>query len=147
MHGVLTQGFIMEAVRAYLRELRVGRQVSQDELADAIGLSRRALIEWEMGRTEDIKTGIVLRAIQHLSGVAGDLMELLDATVDRGVELARQRLAEPAVQFTDDQQRQLESLARSVQADQVDEVLRLLEELQRKNKTAEWVNFGRFLRG
>lgn len=140
------EGNVMDAVRAYLREMRIGRRISQDELADAIGLSRRALIDWEMGRTEDIKSGAMIKAIAYLRGAVSDIATLVDASLDRGIELAKERLAIPTVQLSEEHQQQLQSLAQSIPEERVGEVLALLEELQRKDKTGEWLNFGRFLR-
>lgn len=140
------EGNVMDAVRAYLREMRIGRRISQDELADAIGLSRRALIDWEMGRTEDIKSGAMIKAIAYLRGAVFDIATLVDASLDRGIELAKERLAIPTVQLSEEHQQQLQSLAQSIPEERVGEVLALLEELQRKDKTGEWLNFGRFLR-
>lgn len=137
----------MEALRAYLTTLRKGRGVSQDNLASAIGLSRRAVLNWEKGETQTMKMAVALDAIRFLQGAVGDIFELLDGEVDRGVELARQRLSEPAVNFTEEQQSQLEALARSMDDDEFNETLRLIEELRRQNKTSEWLKFGRFLRG
>ena len=56
----------MNALQVYLRELRVGRGISQEELAKGIGLSRRALIHWEQGETEGIKDGPLFRAVDIL---------------------------------------------------------------------------------
>lgn len=56
----------MNTVQAYLRELRIGRKISQEELADAIGLSRRAYLDWESGKTEGIKDTPLFRAIDML---------------------------------------------------------------------------------
>ncbi len=136
----------MDAVRGYLRELRVGRQISQDELADAMGLSRKALIDWEMGRTGDIKSTPLFKAIEYLRGAFTDIAQLANESVERGIEIARQRLeAEPSY-FTEEQQAQIQAIASTIPEDRLEEVLQLLEALQHKDKTDEWVSFGRFLK-
>lgn len=135
----------MDAVRGYLRELRVGREISQDELAEVMGLSRKALIDWEMGRTGDIKSTPLFKAVEYLRGAISDIAQLANESLERGVELAKQRLVEPAY-FTDDQRAQIDAMTSTIPDEQLGEVLEILEELQRKNKTGEWVNFGRYLR-
>jgi transcriptional regulator with XRE-family HTH domain len=137
---------LMEAVRGYLRELRVGRHISQDELAGVMGITKQALLDWEKGRTQDIKTGPMLKAVEYLRGKLEDIAELVDASVERGVALAYQRLADPPVQLTEEQQRQLHNAANAVPEERLQEVLHLLEDLQERNKTEEWVTFGRFLK-
>lgn len=144
MLKIYAEGNVMEAVRAYLRELRIGRQISQDDLADAVGLSRQALIDWEMGRTKDIKSGSLLRAIEHLRGALTDIGTLIDASIETGLALARQRLAEPAI--SEQHRQQIEAIANAIPDEDVDEVIALLEDLQRKHKTREWISFGRFLK-
>jgi transcriptional regulator with XRE-family HTH domain len=144
---LVMESTIMEAVRGYLKELRLGRHVSQDELADAMGLSRRALIDWETGKTEDLKGGPLLRAIEYLRGEITDLKILAEESFEKGVALARERLTEPVLEFTEEQNKRLDEAAKGIPEDQFDEIIALIEDLKRKNKTGEWLNFGRFLRG
>lgn len=140
------EGRTMEAVREYLKALRMGRGMSQDALADAVGLSRRAWIDWESGKTEDIKTGVMVKAIRAVQGAIADVEALADASIDEGIRLAKARLAQPLVELSSEQQYRLGQIANAVPDESVDEALGLLETLQRRNKTREWLNFGRFLK-
>jgi transcriptional regulator with XRE-family HTH domain len=71
------------ALRHYLRQLRLARRVSQKALAGAMGLSLRALLDWEMGKTEDLKSSALVKAVAHLQASITDASTLLlapDAT-------------------------------------------------------------------
>jgi transcriptional regulator with XRE-family HTH domain len=94
-----------DAVRAYLRDLRIGRRLSYTKFAKMIGLSRRALIGWEMGETEELKQGPLIRAVDALGASWKHLARLIepDAGADTGRALARERLAEIAASMTDDE--------------------------------------------
>jgi transcriptional regulator with XRE-family HTH domain len=67
----------MAGVRGYLRRLRQERHVSQKDLAEHIGLSRRALIDWETGKTRTIKSEPLYQAVEYLDGSADQINELL----------------------------------------------------------------------
>jgi transcriptional regulator with XRE-family HTH domain len=84
----------MDALRAYIREIRIGRKVTQDELAEAMGLSRRTLIDWEMGRTEEVKSVPLFRAISYLGASAGDVhyLALAGSNAEEGRKMAQARL-------------------------------------------------------
>lgn len=144
--GYEVEGRTMEAVREYLKALRMGRGISQDALADAVGLSRRAWINWENGETEDIKTGVMLKAIRAVQGAITDVEALADASIDEGIKLARTRLAQPLVELSAEQQQRLGRIANAVPDESVDEALSLLETLQRRDKINDWFTFGRFLK-
>lgn len=66
-----------ESLRRYLRLLRNERGASQKELADAMGLSLRALVDWESGKTDDIKSIPLARALAFLQSSFADVEELL----------------------------------------------------------------------
>lgn len=146
MELVWKEKTVMDAVRGYILELRKGRGVTQDELAEVIGMTKQALLEWEKGRTQELKGTPMLKAVEHLKGAAEDLMRLVDASFEQGMALARQRLKEPEILDAVQHQR-LDEAVENIPKDQLDEVARILQELQKQGKTGEWLNFGRFLRG
>lgn len=82
-----------EAIRAYIVELRRERHVTIDALADAIDMPRRTYIEWEQGRTKDIKAPFVIRAIRFLHGSIAHLEQLDKLTAAEASELARRAAA------------------------------------------------------
>jgi transcriptional regulator with XRE-family HTH domain len=138
-------GIVMEAVRGYLRELRLGQHISQDKLAEVMGITKQALLDWEKGRTQDIKTGPMLKAVRYLRGRLEDIASLADATFEKGAALAAQRLAEPPLELNEEQKSRLQSLADSVTDEQLFEMINLLVTLKQNNKDDQWITFGRFL--
>lgn len=84
-----------DGVRAYLRDLRIGQKHTYTAFAKQIGLSRRALVGWEMGETEELKQGPLLRALTILQASIDHLKQLTgpDADVEMGRRLAIERLA------------------------------------------------------
>lgn len=79
------------ALRAFIRALRLGRDISQRELADHLGLSLRAFQGWEAGETEKIDANLFLRAVAYLQGPS-DLRGLSYASAAEGRELAERWL-------------------------------------------------------
>jgi transcriptional regulator with XRE-family HTH domain len=77
-----------EAIRAYIMRLRTGQGISQDSLADDIGMPRRTYIAWETGETKDIKAPALIRAIKVLGGAFTHLGLLDDAPEERGRQIA-----------------------------------------------------------
>lgn len=86
------------AIRAYLRELRARRRMTQQQVADGIGVSVLSWKKYERGKTEDPQSSFLLRAVQVLNGSFDHLRELADecATEEDGRRLAEQRLIEEA---------------------------------------------------
>lgn len=84
------------ALRSYLRELRVMQGVTQKDLANAMGASFRTVLEWEAGRIDELKSVPLVRAIEYLNGSMNDVSLMLlqsDANADVGRELAHKRYA------------------------------------------------------
>jgi len=77
-----------EAIRAYIVTLRKGRGVTLDAMADAIKMPRRTYIEWEQGRTRDIKTPFAVRAVQYLHGSLSDLARIDQLSEEEAADLA-----------------------------------------------------------
>lgn len=84
-----------DGVRAYLRDLRIGQGYTYDAFAKQIGLSRRSLVGWEMGETEELKQGPLLRALTILQASIDHLKQLTGPGADpeMGRRLAIERLA------------------------------------------------------
>jgi transcriptional regulator with XRE-family HTH domain len=84
----------MQALRAYLREIRVQKGVSQEELADAIGVSRQQLMRWETGKTAALRGDALLRALGYLNVSFEDALLLVKegSTQADGYHLAKARL-------------------------------------------------------
>ena len=80
---------VTDGMRAYLRELRVQRGVSQRALAEAMGLSLRALIDWESGKTDDLKSTYLFRVVAFLGASLDDIRTLVEAGA--GEDEGRQR--------------------------------------------------------
>lgn len=60
------QSAAMNTIQAYLRAIRIGRSISQEHLAESIGMSRRALIDWEQGKTEGMRDARLFQIIDML---------------------------------------------------------------------------------
>lgn len=85
----------VELLRKYLRLLRNERSASQKDLADAMGLSLRALVDWESGKTDDVKSIPLSRALTFLKGSFEDVDELLSFSgedEDYVLELVKDRV-------------------------------------------------------
>lgn len=94
-----------DAVRAYLRELRIGQRFSYTKFAKMIGYNRRSLVGWEMGETGELKQSVFIRAANALGASLVHLGQLTDpdADADLGRALARARLSEIAATMTDEE--------------------------------------------
>jgi SOS-response transcriptional repressor LexA len=85
-----------------IRELRKERKLTQQQVADAIGISRVAVSKWESGETKDLKRDSLI-GLSALFGVS--LNELLDAeslvkeepNVSYGINLHPERRGYPII--------------------------------------------------
>jgi transcriptional regulator with XRE-family HTH domain len=84
------------AIRGYIVRLREARGVTQEELAGVVDLKRRAYIDWETGRTGDLKAAGMCAAFRYLGGSFEHLRDMARPSATRadGVELAEMRLRE-----------------------------------------------------
>lgn len=85
----------MEAVGAYLREIREGKGKSAVAIAEAIGTSQTHIWRIEQGKTQSIKAEMLFSFVQSIGADVGDVEELLlnpSATSSDGKRLARRRL-------------------------------------------------------
>jgi transcriptional regulator with XRE-family HTH domain len=87
-----------DALRIYLREIRIKRGISQEKAADTIGWSSRSFNEWETGKNDDIKSRFLIRLVSMLDASWGDVsfLELNEVSIDDAVVAARKRVSEPA---------------------------------------------------
>lgn len=69
----------MSSLRDYLRSIRVSRGISQDELADNIGISRQKLMRWENGKTSTIAGEVLILAIAYLKIPFTDILAIVQA--------------------------------------------------------------------
>jgi transcriptional regulator with XRE-family HTH domain len=76
-----------DAVRSYVKQLRASTGISAGDVAKQIGISARAYEEWEAGNTGDIKSVLLLRALDVLKGSATEVQRL--AIADVALEIAR----------------------------------------------------------
>lgn len=53
-----------DAIRGYVIKIREHVGISQDRLAERIGMPVRTYIAWETGETKDIKAPLLLKALQ-----------------------------------------------------------------------------------
>lgn len=86
------------AIRGYILRLRGARDVTHEELAEAIGLSRRAYFDWANGTTPDLKASSMCAAFRYLGGSFDHLRDLARPTATHadGAEMAELRLREEA---------------------------------------------------
>lgn len=91
-----------DAIRSYVETLRDGRGITQNTLANNIGMHWRTYVAWATGNTEDIKAPYLLKAIDILGGSPDHLVRLSrdDATEQMGVQLARAVLGGMATEGT-----------------------------------------------
>lgn len=94
-----------DAIRAYVERLRNGRSMSQELLAETIGMARRTYIAWETGETKDIKAPALIRAIKVLGGAFTHLGLLEDAPEEKGRQIADEWL-----RLSPEQQAQVERI-------------------------------------
>lgn len=98
--SVIARGTAMEgdAVRAYLRALREAQDISQQAVADALGVQRVTWGNYELGKNKTMTSDALLTVLRYLNGSFRDLQELAaksdDATL--GMRLARRRAEEIA---------------------------------------------------
>ncbi|KAB8140739.1 helix-turn-helix transcriptional regulator [Chloroflexia bacterium SDU3-3] len=84
-----------DALRLYLITLRSRQNISQDKVADTIGMARRTYKAWELGETKDIKVPWAVRAIKFLGGSLEHLGILDTVSEEEGEKLALDWLALP----------------------------------------------------
>lgn len=70
-------GYMKESVGDRIKRLRKQAQLSQQAVADAVGVSRVAVTKWESGQTKDMRLDS-LRGLAKLFGI--QLEVLLDGT-------------------------------------------------------------------
>lgn len=127
---------MIEAVRTYLREIRIRRGLGLEEFAAAIGLSRRALIEWESGRTEELKTTPLIKAVRCLNASLDDICYLVssEATAEDGRNRADAWIKKGTALRTNQYQPEIEEIVGQLDAFQIGLWLgygkRLIEEQQ-----------------
>ncbi len=98
------------ALRGYIKALRVGRGKTQPDVASRIGMAVTTYKDWERGITKDIKTPYLVRAVQFLEGSFDQIAGFSDdTTADDGAKLARQLIAEA---FASDDQETPEEASR-----------------------------------
>ncbi|NJL33547.1 MAG: helix-turn-helix transcriptional regulator [Chloroflexaceae bacterium] len=124
------------AAAAYLKTLREKRGATQEDLAQAIGVEKRQVQNWEAGRNTPGIANLA-RVMKYLQGsieLYAQLLLSIGATTDDGIELARQQIVEQqeAKTFTDHQ---------------VVEVSRRLERLRSRSPALarQFLDYGRFL--
>ena len=49
--GAEIQDLLMEVIRTGIREMRVAKELTQDQLAAAVGVTQGAVVQWENGTT------------------------------------------------------------------------------------------------
>ena len=90
--GVALRERLMSAdgMRVYISTLRKGRGLSQDALAESIGMNPRTYLAWETGKIQDIKAPFLLKAVGVLRGSSDHLVRLADDKIgaDEGRSLA-----------------------------------------------------------
>lgn len=119
---------IMDGMRAYLRALRIRSGLTQEEAATTIGLSLRAYTDWEMGRTEEIKAGPLMKLVTAIGARLDDIKALVTSGADAaaGEALAQRAVTEQA----DPALARIRELAASATPEERERMLRVLEALR-----------------
>lgn len=87
-----------DAIRGYFIGLRQSRRITQEQVAAAAGMTRRAWIDYEKKRTQEISGTTMLAVLRFLDGSFAHLKELASDEADEamGLALAAQRAEEIA---------------------------------------------------
>ncbi len=93
------------ALRGYVRTLRIGRGATQAEVAERVGMPLQTYKDWERGATKDIKTPYLLRAVRFLRGSLEQVAEMPDsAGAEDGERLAQAWIDSPLAPVVDEAQ-------------------------------------------
>jgi DNA-binding XRE family transcriptional regulator len=86
-----------EGVYGYIRGLREGRKLNQDELAEKVGIPYRTYVDFETRQTKELKTVVLVRVMVALDGDWTHLEEIVakDLGEEGGRELAARRIRSP----------------------------------------------------
>lgn len=109
----------MNAIAAYIRELRKAQGMSQEDLAHAIGLSPRQYIRAETGRNA-MKADALVRAMHVLHASSDHILYLLatpDVTPEEGCRLAQEWLLHRGQSSTSVLPEEIETLAHELAGD------------------------------
>jgi transcriptional regulator with XRE-family HTH domain len=98
-----------DALRIYLRELRIKRGITQEKAADAIGWSSRSFNEWETGKNDDIKSRFLIRLVLLLDASWDDVssLEIDNISNEDAAKLSDKRASVYMRQHTDVELQQL----------------------------------------
>ncbi len=126
-----------DVVRWYVRGAREARGMSQDAVAKATGLALRSYTDWELGRTDEIKTGPLMRALDVLRAPAEHIKRLVLADEDgeEAQALVRGLIAE------------LERLPAEAREARTQRAVALIDELLTDPQRLDrWIGYGERLR-
>lgn len=108
-----------KALRAYIVQLRNLRGITQEELADAMGMARRSYLAYERGETEDIKSGPLGLAFRKLRA---PFSVLRDLSAPMATEETGRRLAEDRVK-AEQELEETEALLQTITPEELDALL------------------------
>lgn len=89
-----------DAIRRYLVTLRTAQGIGQEATAEAAGLASRTYKGWELGEIKDMKGAALVRTLRFLGGNFDDLDSLATMTEAEAEARAREWLATPNEQRT-----------------------------------------------
>jgi transcriptional regulator with XRE-family HTH domain len=83
-----------DAMRAHLARLREGQEISQEKIAEVLGMTRKSWGDYERGHTLDLRYGDVMIVFRYLKGSFSDMPKLTyeGVTAEEGRRLADARL-------------------------------------------------------
>jgi transcriptional regulator with XRE-family HTH domain len=90
-----------DVIRAYIVALRTEQRISQESVANAIGMAKRTYQAWENRQTKDIKIPLAIRAVRFLGGSLEHLEE-----IDQATEAEAERTARDWLKLTPEQKAQ-----------------------------------------
>lgn len=117
----------MDGLRTYLIELRIFRRITQKQLSKAMGLSERALLDWESGKTQDLKSTSLIKAISFLRASFDDAIYLIQ---HNSTSIDGKKMAEDLITNTTNN--------RLLLPEQVQELLSAMDQSQ----IDQWIGYG-----
>jgi transcriptional regulator with XRE-family HTH domain len=139
MELAINRGTAMDTLRVYLRQLRIVRGVTQEDLAIEAGLSLRAYTDWEAGRTRDIKTTAFVQALAYLKAPDDHMRKILSPTMTEEDAMKLVRELDPA------HMNEAVTLTNGATEDQRQKAIKIIESFQDPDRAGEWLKLGEML--
>lgn len=134
---ITMEGMGMPAVSVYLRVLRDGRGLTQEQAAVKAGVSTKTVERWEAGKNEPTVSNLK-QLVRVLQGSVEDAIFLL-LSDDKEAADGR-RAAEAWLRLSDEERAQIDSILANAPADEIDVLLKdLRSEIQQNDRRQSYV--------